>query len=1016
MKLIKLLFIIFPLLIFSQNPVLENQLKHVYHYDKDFKQTDSISSYYYKEVLTESNFIPSGPIVCYTKNGVIVSKTYASYFKPKFGEIDSIIKNGPLTTFFPNKKKSSIGFYINNIQIGDKFNYNENGVLISEVTFLDGELSGFEKKYYKTGELKSEKFNVNGIYEGVETGYFKSGEKKYLRYYSKGLLEGEEIAFHKNGNTFYKRNYSSGSIIGDEKGYSSTGKLIYKKKYKKFNKKKIIENLANPFSKSDSLIPNEIPKSLERIIFYYDSGEINQELNYLNGSIEGKCIGYYKNGATSYIFNFVLGEKEGISETYFKNGDVKSSCNFKSGFKDGEEIVYNQSKFYEDGSPYFINYKTIVRSYNNGVLNGLETGYYDNSSKSYTQIWENGLLNGVKVVHYIGGFQETGVPKEEYNFLDGVKHGDFSTFYETGELEITGKYTNGVREKIIKRYYKSGNLKAEEYYNEGSKEGKWIEYYESGKIMSSKNYELDKLKGEFFRYDITNSEIIYSINYIDNLKHGLETNFFASCQPKIEINYNNGKKDGEEIEYYESGEIKSKLMYNNNEISGSKTSFYQNSGKIKEITEFIDSRFESITTGFYNSPNSEKKYVKLFDKVFRRLKTTKYYISGNLEYDEFFEKISMGEDAEGDNNIKIVKNKTFFHDLIKKIPSFKRRFSKGYYYGVGFDIIGNKVSEVKYFSEDEVKEKVKGEDQFYENYRTEYYPSMNVAKSIILDLDENGTETGYQDVESMSKLYEVNIVNGQKQGLMQYFKYNGIDLDYTENYVDNIRVDRKLALVIGNSEYKTFPILKNPVNDAKLLSKSLKKLGFKVIELYNIKTRYGMFDAIDEFKIRRKDSEINLIYFAGHGISLKGKNYLIPTDEVIETSKHLERSGFSAELLIRDLEFSKPGQRNIVILDACRNNPLKSTRGTGSGGLTDFEQPPKGTLIAFSTSYGAIANDGDGENSLYTKILAEKILEENISISGVFSNVRLVFDKMGVNQQPIEQSTLTGEVFLNGKN
>ena len=177
-----------------------------------------------------------------------------------------------------------------------------------------------------------------------------------------------------------------------------------------------------------------------------------------------------------------------------------------------------------------------------------------------------------------------------------------------------------------------------------------------------------------------------------------------------------------------------------------------------------------------------------------------------------------------------------------------------------------------------------------------------------------------------------------------------------------------------------------------------------------------MFDAIDEFKIRRKDSEINLIYFAGHGISLKGKNYLIPTDEVIETSKHLERSGFSAELLIRDLEFSKPGQRNIVILDACRNNPLKSTRGTGSGGLTDFEQPPKGTLIAFSTSYGAIANDGDGENSLYTKILAEKILEENISISGVFSNVRLVFDKMGVNQQPIEQSTLTGEVFLNGKN
>ena len=1017
MKLIKILFVILPTLIFTQNSLNIESSKRVYYYNSEFEQTDSINASYFKKVSFNSDFIPKGPIYLYTNDGALISKTYASYFKAKFGKTDSIIKNGPLIKFFLNKKKSSIEFFINNIQIGNKFNYNENGVLISEATFLDGELNGIEKEYYKTGELKSEKFNVNGIYEGVETGYFKSGEKKYVRNYVRGLLEGEEIAFHKNGNIFYFRNYSSGSIIGDEKGYNISGNLIYIKKHNKLNKKKIIENSANPFSDSDNLIADKIPKSLKKITFYYDSGKVKQELNYLNGLIDGLSIGYDTSGAKSYIFNFILGQKEGLSETYHKDGSVKSSCNFKSGFKDGEEVVYKKNSFKKTM------YEAIVRSYDKGVLNGLETGYYDNSSVYYTQIWKNGFLNGPKVIYYNADYQKVGTVKEEYNYLNGVRDGGFSTFYLTGELETTGKYTNGVREKTIQRYYKSGNIKAEENYIEGSKEGEWVEYYESGELKSIINYEANKRKGEYFIYDITNSDIIYSVNFIDDLKHGLETNFFTSCQPKIETNYSNGLKEGEEIEYYESGEIKSKLMYVNNEISGNKISFYENSGRIKEITKlnkFLYNPEEHIATGYYDSPNSEKKYIKLFDKEYFEIKTIKYYKSGNIEYDEFFEVNTTKDNKTGKTkSTELIKNITFYHDLTKKVPSFERRFSKHKgYYGLGFDKSGNKISEVEYFSMAEAPEKNKGkEPNFHEKKRTEFYPSMNMSKSKILDLDKNGAETGYHDVESGSKLYEVNIVNDQKQGLMQYFKYNGVDPDFTEYYVDDVRLDRKLALVIGNSQYKTFPSLKNPVNDAKLLSKSLKKLGFKVIEAYNIKTRYDMFDLIDEFKLLRKDHEINLIYYAGHGISFNGKNYLIPTDEVIETSKHLERSGYSAEIMIQDLEFSKkPGQSNIVILDACRNNPLTSTRGSGSGGLTKMPSPPKGTLIAFSTKAGAVANDGDGENSLYTKTLAEKILQENISISGVFSNVRLVLDEMGVNQQPIEQSTLTGEVFLNGEN
>ena len=178
-----------------------------------------------------------------------------------------------------------------------------------------------------------------------------------------------------------------------------------------------------------------------------------------------------------------------------------------------------------------------------------------------------------------------------------------------------------------------------------------------------------------------------------------------------------------------------------------------------------------------------------------------------------------------------------------------------------------------------------------------------------------------------------------------------------------------------------------------------------------------MYDAIDEFNSKRKDSEINLIYYAGHGISVEGENYLIPTDVDVKSNdrdkpyKELKRKAYGVGELKEELEFTKPNQRNIIILDACRNNPLKKYRGN-KGGLSKID-PPKGTIIAFSTSYGSVAEDGLGGNSKYAEILAEKILEKNISINGVFNSVRSEFERLQIDQKPIEQSTLTGEVFLN---
>ena len=187
---------------------------------------------------------------------------------------------------------------------------------------------------------------------------------------------------------------------------------------------------------------------------------------------------------------------------------------------------------------------------------------------------------------------------------------------------------------------------------------------------------------------------------------------------------------------------------------------------------------------------------------------------------------------------------------------------------------------------------------------------------------------------------------------------------------------------------------------------------------YNIATRSGMFDAIDEFELMIGDFDINLIYYSGHGVAVNGENYLIPTDEDIRSDspkdpyRMLDRKGFKVESIKKILEYEKPNQKNIIIFDACRNNPLKSFRGT-KGGLSEVQNPPKGTLIAFSTNYNNVAEDGDGVNSNYARILAAKIVEKNVSILGVFNRVRAEFEKLNIDQRPTEQNYLNGDVYLN---
>jgi len=225
-------------------------------------------------------------------------------------------------------------------------------------------------------------------------------------------------------------------------------------------------------------------------------------------------------------------------------------------------------------------------------------------------------------------------------------------------------------------------------------------------------------------------------------------------------------------------------------------------------------------------------------------------------------------------------------------------------------------------------------------------------------------------------------------------------------------------LVIGNALYEKGP-LKNPVNDANLIAESLEKLDFEV-ELYNnLASRDEMLVAIKDFGRKRNNYEVAFIYYAGHGIQLNNENYLLPVNEEFEVEVDVEDNGVSMQRVLRCLESTRENQLNIIVLDACRDNPFESnwnkTRSIKGGGLAKIP-PPTGSLIAFSTDHGQTAADGDGGNSLYSLALAEKLLEENVSIEQVFKNVRTEVLKLSMNtQSPVEESKLTGDVFYLNK-
>jgi hypothetical protein len=225
--------------------------------------------------------------------------------------------------------------------------------------------------------------------------------------------------------------------------------------------------------------------------------------------------------------------------------------------------------------------------------------------------------------------------------------------------------------------------------------------------------------------------------------------------------------------------------------------------------------------------------------------------------------------------------------------------------------------------------------------------------------------------------------------------------------------EKRIALVIGNGNYSAGMPLANPENDARSMAEVLQKLGFVVSKYENL-SQNQMKRAMDEFGAKLKGNDVGLFYYAGHGVQAKGYNYLIPTDaHKIKTEEQVEYDCVRADRVLALMETSGT-KVNIIILDACRDNPFEPswTRSATGRGLA-FMSAPQGTLIAYATAPGSTASDGSGKNGLYTSALLESIQIPNITIEAMFKNVRNIVAQKSQNQQiPWESTSLRGDFYF----
>lgn len=221
--------------------------------------------------------------------------------------------------------------------------------------------------------------------------------------------------------------------------------------------------------------------------------------------------------------------------------------------------------------------------------------------------------------------------------------------------------------------------------------------------------------------------------------------------------------------------------------------------------------------------------------------------------------------------------------------------------------------------------------------------------------------------------------------------------------------EHRVALIIGNSTYKQSP-LKNPVNDARAMRDKLQRMGFQIVYYENLQVKQ-VGSVLREFRTAIRPGSVALFFYAGHGLQVRGENYLPTVDAELATEEDVPYQALSLSSVLNTMEDSKAGV-NLVLLDACRNNPFQRNFRSQPQGLARV-QAPSGTLIHYATRPGSTAEDGSGKHGTYTEALLKQIDEKGVPIETSLKRVTIqVREVTKGKQEPWMEGSLTGDFYF----
>ena len=779
--------------------------------------------------------------------------------------------------------------------------------------------------------------------------------------------------------------------------------------------------------------------------YYYNSGA-KYIGEYKQNSIHGKGTYTWVNG-DKYTGDWANGKRNGNGTYYYVSGTVEKGRWENDTFK-GEDNTYtgcisgNCDNGY--GTYAWKNGEKYVGSWQNGKRNGKGSNSYTNGAE-YEGDWRNDKKHGHGTYKYK---PDSKYEKYTGDWVDGKLEGYGTFLYRDGQKYI-GELNNNLFEGQGTMYYTDGRIESGKWENDkyvgkinynnatGCVSGDCETGYGVYKWKSGEKYEgywdNDKRNGEGTNYWISGEK--YSGEWKDDVRHGSGTNSYKSSSiydyykgnyvmgkmndqgtlvwrsgQKYVGSFDNGYMHGEGSMHYADGRVEAGIWEKDKYVGKSKNNYGCISGNCQDgygtytfesgskyVGNFSNGKYDGQGT-FYFSNND--KYMGDYKDSYRHGEGTYIWNSGvkyigEWEYDNYSGEGTMYY-TNGTSKTGIWKDDEYVGPI--KITGIKPKVN-----WLAPEYYNASSSESDY----RIKLCVESSTPIK---NTQIYVN-NIAQL-------NNSNRGFNVVSSSCDYTverTIKLQNGDNQLKVvienQYGKTTS-EIRTVKYEAASSGQQNKLALIFGNSAYASAP-LRNPVNDANSIAKKLKNLGFEVM-LYTNGSQADMKRAIRSFGEKLAANKgIGLFFYAGHGMQVSGENYLIPVDARIEKEQDVELEAVNLKRMLGEMDYAG-NSMNIIVLDACRNNPFaRSFRSSGSNGLASTNAP-FGTFIAYATAPGSVAADGSGNNGLYTQEFLKALDKKGLTIENVFKEVRRNVYKISTGKQvPWDNSSIFNDFYFN---